>query len=156
MRLYKIKLLVRYILLLRKYFNFITSFINFLIIAWISPMDCKSVFDLFINLVDEDKDTSNANTTEISDNEKYKQWLLDAFWVTCFIIGLIIWYKSSNMGGGGTGIVDNADNVSININVDDSSSSSSSEISILSDKFVELQNEGVQNEGAGPIISKHW
>ena len=144
MWLYKIKLLVRYILLLRKYFNFISSFINFLMIVWISPMDYKSIFDLFINLVDED--TSNANTKEISDNDKYKQLLFDAFLVTCFIIGLIIWYKASNMGGG-TGMVGNADDVSINS--DDSSSSS--ENSILSNKFVKLQNEG-----AGPIISKHW
>jgi len=51
-------------------------------------MDYKSIFDLFINLVDED--TSNANTKEISDNDKYKQLLFDAFLVTCFIIGLII------------------------------------------------------------------
>jgi len=48
--------------------------------------------------------------------------------------------------GGGTGMVGNADDVSINS--DDSSSSS--ENSILSNKFVKLQNEG-----AGPIISKH-
>jgi hypothetical protein len=48
------------------------------------------------------------------------------------------------MGGGTV-----ADDVSIHSD----SSSSSSEISILSDKFVELQKN---NEGAGPIISKHW
>ena len=140
MRLYKIKILIRYLLLLRRYFNFISSFVNFLMIVWIAPMDCKSVFDLFINLVDEDP--SNAKTKEMTENEKSKQWLLDAFFVVCFVIGLYIWYKSTNIGGGVN---------DVSIHSDDSSSSS--EISILSDAFVKSQNV---KDGAGPIISKHW
>jgi len=121
-------------------------------IVWIAPMDCKNVFDLFPNLIEEDPATDN--TKELTDKEKYRRWLENILFITGLIIGLYAWYKGTYGNGPGPDIGSTGGTVNIadDISVKSDSSSSSSEISLLSEKY----NTQPSKDSAGPIISKHW